>query len=159
MMDDAQLVQRCIELARAAAQRGNAPFGSLIVREGRVVAEGENSVNTDLDPTAHAEVVAIRNACRAIGRLDLSGCSLYTSCEPCWICSTAIRETHISRVVFAAPGPTIGGYSSPHPILREEGIARFGPPPVVVAGVLADRSEALFAEVGWPRTSAGLPAD
>ncbi len=137
MMDDAQLVQRCIELARAAAQRGNAPFGSLIVREGRVVAEGENSVNTD----------------------DQRGCSLYTSCEPCWICSTAIRETHISRVVFAAPGPTIGGYSSPHPILREEGIARFGPPPVVVAGVLADRSEALFAEVGWPRTSAGLPAD
>src|SRR6266508_3165488 len=118
-MNDQEAIERCIELARVSAQRGNHPFGSLITRNGALVAEGENLVITELDPTAHAETVASRNACRAVGSLDLTGCTLYTSCEPCWICSTAIRETNISRVVFAAPGPTIGGYSSPHPILRE----------------------------------------
>jgi tRNA(Arg) A34 adenosine deaminase TadA len=156
-VDDSQLIERCIELARAAAGRGNAPFGSVIVREGRIVAEGENTVDTDLDPTAHAETVAIRNACRALGRLDLADCELYTSCEPCWICSTAIRETGIRRVVFAARGPTTGGHSSPYPVLGYTGNPRWGPAPEVAAGVLEDRSEALFADLGWPRpgTAAG----
>ena len=152
-MDDTQAIERCIELARAAVGRGNHPFGSVIVRAGEIVAEGENSVVTDLDPTAHAEVAAIRNACRALGRLDLSDCTLYTSCEPCWICSTAIRETGIRRVVFAARGRSTGGYFSAHPILRDSEIDRFGPPPEIVPGLLTDRSEALLAEVGWRKPS------
>ena len=148
-MDDTQAIERCIELARAAVGRGDQPFGSVIVRAGEIVAEGENTVVTDLDPTAHAEVVAIRNACRALGRLDLSDCTLYTSCEPCWICSTTIRETRIGRVVFAARGRSTGGYYSAHPILRDGEIERFGPPPEIVPGLLADRAGALMAEVGW----------
>lgn len=149
-MNDSEAIERCIELARISAERGNHPFGSLITRGDSLVAEGENLVVTDLDPTAHAETVAIRNACRALGSLDLSGCTLYTSCEPCWICSTAIRDTGIARVVFAGSSNR-GGYSSGYPILRDPAIARYGPPPEVVPGLLAERCQQLWAEVGWPR--------
>jgi tRNA(Arg) A34 adenosine deaminase TadA len=150
-MDDAQVMERCIELARTAAARGNQPYGSAIVMDGRIIAEGENSVVTELDPTAHAEIVAIRRACRELGRLDLSGGTIYASGEPCWTCSSAIRGTRVSRVVFAEPsGWATGGYTSDFPILRVEGVAGIGPAPEVVVGVLGDRASALFAELGWP---------
>lgn len=150
-MDDAQLIERCIELAGLAAQKGNHPFGALIVHEGQVISEAENQVFTDMDPSAHAEVVAVRGACRALGRLVLSGCTLYTSAEPCLICSTVVRLTGISRVVFAAPASgAYGGYSSIYPILRDTTIERFGAVPEVLAEFLADRSLALWRELGWP---------
>ena len=150
-MDDTRAMERAIALARAAAERGNPPFGSVIVRDGEVVAEGANGVKTDLDPTAHAETVAIREACRKLGSLELAGCTIYASGEPCWMCSTVIRDVRISRVVFAATSRwATGGSSSPFAILREGGSDRFGPPPEVVGGLLADRVEALLAEVGWP---------
>lgn len=150
-MDDNQAMARCIELAGEAGDQGNGPFGSVIVRDGAIVAEGRNSVKTDLDPTAHAEVAALRNACRALGTLDLSGCTLFTSCEPCWICSTAIRETRISRVVFAAKGRSgTGGFFSAYPILRDPDVGRYAPPPEVLPGLLNDRAETLFVTYNWP---------
>lgn len=150
-MDDAQLIERCIELAGISAQKGNHPFGALIVHEGQIIAEGENRVFTEMDPSAHAEVVAVRGACRSLGRQTLAGCTLYTSAEPCLICSTVVRLTGISRVVFAAPASgAYGGYSSIYPILRDTTIARFGLVPEVVPELLADRSIALWHELGWP---------
>ncbi len=150
-MDDNQAMERCIELARVAARRGDHPFGSLIVRDGEVLADGSNAVETEVDPTAHAETLAIRRACRALGRIDLSGGTIYASGEPCWMCSTVIRDVGISRVVFAASSRwATGGSSSSFAILREGGSDRFGPPPEVVGGLLADRVEALLAELGWP---------
>jgi tRNA(adenine34) deaminase len=151
-MDDVQAIERCIELAAEAAKRGDHPFGALILRDGALVAEGPNLVLTDMDPTAHGEVIAIRRACQTLGRQDLSDCTLYTSAEPCWICSTAIRVTGIRRVVFAATsGTDTGGYSSRFPILSEAGITRFGPPPEIVAGLLAERAAALWEEIKWVR--------
>jgi len=151
-MDDEQAMMRCIELAAEAAKRGDHPFGALILRGGELVAEGPNLVITDVDPTAHGEVIAIRRACQTLGRQELGDCTLFTSAEPCWICSTAIRVTGISRVVFAArSGTDTGGYSSRFPILSEAGITRFGPPPEIVAGYLADRAEALWREINWVR--------
>lgn len=150
-MDDTQAMERSIELARAAAARGNQPYGSVIVLDGRIVAEGENRVLTDLDPTAHAEIVAIRAACRALGRIDLSGGTIYASGEPCWTCSSAIRGARLARVVIAAPSLwATGGSTSAFPILRVDGLAGLAPPPEVVMGVLGDRARALFAELGWP---------
>lgn len=150
-MDDVQAMERSIELARSAAGRGNQPYGSVIVLDGRVVGEGENRVNIDFDPTAHAEIVAIRQACRDLGRIDLTGGTIYASGEPCWTCSSAIRSARLSRVVIAVPSFwATGGATSDFPILRVAGIAGAAPPPEVVSGVLSDRVQALFAELGWP---------
>ena len=80
-----------IDLATDNVRRsGGGPFGAVIVRAGEVVATGANQVTATNDPTAHAEVVAIRNACKALGTFDLSGCEIYSSCEPCPMCLTAI---------------------------------------------------------------------
>src|SRR6476646_6162712 len=150
-MDDTQAMERCLELARAAYMRGNQPYGSLIVLDGRVVAEAENRTITEVDSTAHAEMEAIRRACRSVGRIDLSGGTIYASGEPCWACSSAIRGARLSRVVFAAPSHwATGGYTSDFPILRVDQLAGLGPPPEVVAGVLGESARALFAELGWP---------
>lgn len=78
------------------------PFGCVIVRDGVVVGRGNNRVTSTNDPTAHAEVVAIRDACRQLGTFQLDGCTLYTSCEPCPMCLGAIYWAHPDRVVFAA---------------------------------------------------------
>lgn len=156
-MEDAVAMERAIELARAAAERGDEPYGSVIVVEGRIVSEGENSVATDLDPTAHAEITAIRRACRDLERTDLSGGTIYASGEPCWTCSAAIRGARLSRVVYAAPSLwDTGGDTSDFPILRAE-VAGLSPPPEVVSGVLEDQARALFAELGWTESKDGRP--
>ena len=149
-MNDEQAMARCLELARAAAEAGNEPYGSVIVLDGEIVGEGGNSVTTEMDSTAHAEIVAIRRAERRLGRVELSGATLYASGEPCWTCSAAIRGARLSRVVIAAPSlwPT-GGYTSQFPILTVQ-VLEGRPPPEVVMGVLRERAEALFRELGWP---------
>lgn len=96
-------MRRAIRLAEDNAASGNGgPFGAVIVKDGKVVAEGSNTVTVDKDPTAHAEVNAIRRACAVLGTFDLSGCELYTSCEPCPMCLAACYWAHISRVYYAA---------------------------------------------------------
>jgi tRNA(Arg) A34 adenosine deaminase TadA len=97
------LMARAIALAveNVRAGRGG-PFAALVVRGGDVLAEGTNIVTTSNDPTAHAEIVAIRGACRKLGHFQLAGCELYTSCEPCPMCMGAIYWARPSRVWFAA---------------------------------------------------------
>src|SRR6266481_2404463 len=80
---------------------GGGPFAALVVKDGRVVAEGANRVTTTNDPTAHAEIVAIREACRKLGDFQLSGCDLYTTCEPCPMCLGAIYWARPARVFYA----------------------------------------------------------
>jgi tRNA(Arg) A34 adenosine deaminase TadA len=127
------------------------PFGAVVVKRGRVFAAGWNRTVATNDPTAHAEIVAIRRACKRLGRIDLSGATIYASGEPCWTCSSAIRGARLSRVVFAMPSPwATGGYTSAFPILSVAGVAGTAPPPVVVGGVLEDRVRTLFAELNWP---------
>jgi guanine deaminase len=101
-MNDAEWLERTIELATANVAAGGGPFGALVVRDGTLIAEGRNRVTADLDPTAHAEVVAIRAACQAVGDFSLAGAILYTSCEPCPLCLSAALWARVDRVVFAA---------------------------------------------------------
>lgn len=100
-----RFLARAIALSRRALTdpRGG-PFGAVVVRDadGAVVGEGANRVTLDLDPTAHAEVVAIRAACAALGRFDLRGCTLYASCEPCPMCHGAAHWARVDRVVYGA---------------------------------------------------------
>ena len=95
-------MKRAVELSRRGMESGHGgPFGAVIVRGGTVVGEGWNEVLSSKDPTAHAEVVAIRNACRALGTYDLSGCEIYASCEPCPMCLGAVYWSRIGRVYFS----------------------------------------------------------
>jgi guanine deaminase len=99
--DEAWLA-RAIEVASQNVADGGGPFGAVVVREGVEVAAAGNRVTRDLDPTAHAEVVAIRAACRALNSFSLAGSTLYASCEPCPLCLSAALWARVDRVVFAA---------------------------------------------------------
>jgi len=97
-----EFMRRAIALGKENVRTGGGgPFAAVIVKEGRVVAEGVNRVTTTNDPTAHAEVVAIREACRALGVFQLVGCDLYTTCEPCPMCLGAIYWARPARVFYA----------------------------------------------------------
>ncbi len=98
----AQWMREAVSLGRIGmAQAGGGPFGAVVVCDGEIVGRGHNQVTTLLDPTAHAEVMAIRNACHSLGRFDLKGCELYTSCEPCPMCLAAIYWARLDRVFYA----------------------------------------------------------
>jgi tRNA(adenine34) deaminase len=89
-----------LEQARRAGEQGNRPIASIIVRDGKVLATGENTMFTDFDPSAHAEVAAIRHACAALRTLDLSGSTLYSTIEPCPMCLWAMLEARIGTLVL-----------------------------------------------------------
>lgn len=99
---DATFMRRAIALARAGMDDGQGgPFGCVIVKDGSIVGEGNNQVTSTNDPTAHAEIVAIRKACRSLNTFQLEGCSVYTSCEPCPMCLGAIYWARPEKVFFA----------------------------------------------------------
>ncbi len=106
MSDDKQRLahmRRAIGLAAAGVgEGGSGPFGAVVVKDGRVVGEGCNRVTSANDPTAHAEIVAIREACAALGDFSLAGCEIYASCEPCPMCLSAIYWARIARIFYAA---------------------------------------------------------
>lgn len=100
--DDAGWVSRAVALAVDNVAAGGGPFGALVVRDGVLLATGVNRVVPTLDPTAHAEVVAIRGACRELGDFALTGATLYSSCEPCPLCLAATLWARVDRVVYTA---------------------------------------------------------
>lgn len=100
---DQEMLRRAVELARSNMLAGvGGPFGAIIVRGGQIIAQAGNEVQSTNDPTAHAEVVAIRRACQALKTFDLSGCVLYSSCEPCPMCLSAAYWAHLDAIYFAA---------------------------------------------------------
>ena len=98
----ARYIRRAIELAERNIDMGGGPFGAVIVKDGQVIAEASNQVTVDNDPTAHAEIVAIREAGRKLNNFDLSGCVIYTSCEPCPMCLGAIYWARIAEIWYAS---------------------------------------------------------
>jgi tRNA(Arg) A34 adenosine deaminase TadA len=95
-------IRRAVELSGEYMRAGlGGPFGAIVVRGEEILAEGTNRVTSTIDPTAHAEVVAIREACRRLGSFSLAGCELYTSCEPCPMCLGAIYWARLDRVYYA----------------------------------------------------------
>ena len=100
--EDQRYLKRAIDLSRQHMEEGaGGPFGAVIVRDGKVLAEGWNQVSSSIDPSAHAEVTAIRRACQAVGDFALEGATLYTSCEPCPMCLASAYWARVSRIVFA----------------------------------------------------------
>jgi tRNA(adenine34) deaminase len=138
---DRAFMQRALELARVAEADGEVPVGAVIVAAGRIVAEGWNRPIERCDPTAHAEMVALRAAGAALGSYRLTGCTLYVTLEPCAMCAGAMVHARIARLVFAATDPRAGAAGSvfnivQHPALNHR-IECSG-------GLLAEESSALL---------------
>ena len=101
MESNKKFMLRAIELSVSSASTDGGPFGCVIVKDGKIIAEGSNKVTATNDPTAHGEIVAIREACRKLNTFNLLGCELYSSCEPCPMCLSAIYWSHINIVYYA----------------------------------------------------------
>lgn len=99
-MTKEELMREAIRLSEENVANGGGPFGAVIARDGEIVATGVNRVTADHDPTAHAEVRAIRAACKKLNTFDLSGCEIYSSCEPCPMCLGAIYWAHLDRLYY-----------------------------------------------------------
>ena len=99
-MNKEELMMRACQLAEESVRQGGGPFGAVIARNGEIIAEGSNCVPIHHDPTAHAEVTAIRKATRALATHNLSGCEIYTSCEPCPMCLGAIYWAHLDKIYY-----------------------------------------------------------
>ncbi len=102
-------MQRALALAAEAARDGEVPVGAVVTQGGKIIGEGVNRTRRDLDPSAHAEIVAIRRACSALESDRLTGCELWVTLEPCAMCTGAIAHARIDRLVYAAPDPKGGG--------------------------------------------------
>lgn len=139
-------MRRCIELARQAIASGDTGVGSLILDGDTLVSEGVESVRSYDDATAHAEMEALRRAFARRGSRDLTGCTLYTSVEPCIMCAYAIRLARISVVVCGARGGDGGRGVSGHIVLTDERVAPNRPPPFVIRDVLVRECESVREE-------------
>ena len=141
------MMRLALEEARAAAARGDVPVGAVVVRGDEVVARAGNAREREQDPTAHAEILALRQAARAIGSWHLEGCTLYVTLEPCAMCAGALVLARIDRLVLGAPDPKAGFAGSLGDIVRD---GRLNHEVEVTVGVLAEECgevlRAFFAE-------------
>ena len=96
-----KFMERAIELSIESVNNNGGPFSSVIIKEGKIIAEGSNKVTSTNDPTAHGEIVAIRQACKKLNDFNLKGCELYSTCEPCPMCLSAIYWAHVDKIYYA----------------------------------------------------------
>lgn len=141
MSNDLDAMREALAEARLAAAAGEVPIGAVIVREGQIVARGQNRTLRDVDPTAHAEVVALRAAAAALGNYRLNGCTLYVTLEPCAMCAGAMIHARLDGVVFAAPDPKAGACGSLLEVLNHP---RLNHKMLVEQGVLEDEAAELL---------------
>jgi len=120
MQDAEYYMQRCLALGRQAAEKGNVAVGALVVKDDEIISEGKESVRTSNDVTCHAEIEAIRYAVKNLVTNDLSDCILYSTHEPCIMCSYAIRFYKIKQVVYLRQSKYLGGVSSSLPLLSTD---------------------------------------
>lgn len=113
----AEFLRQAIRLAVDNVEQGRAPFGALVALDGQLVGSGVNTEAQDHDPTAHAEVAAIRDACRRLGRLDLTGAVMVSSCEPCALCHVACTLVQVGGIIYAAPREFVPGNGKGRPDL------------------------------------------
>jgi len=143
-----RFMERAIALAVANVRNGGGgPFASVVARDGEIVAEGVNQVVSTLDPTAHAEVVAIREACRRLGHYQLTGCVLYTSCEPCPMCLGAIYWARPDRVYYGATRQDAAGSGFDDAFIYDEAAQALDQRRIPMEGLM--RQEALAAFREW----------
>jgi tRNA(adenine34) deaminase len=141
--EDEAFMTEALALAQAARERGEVPVGAIVVSDGTVVGRGGNAPIAASDPTAHAEIAALREAGRALGNYRLPGCSLYVTIEPCAMCAGAIIHARIGRLVFGARDPKTGACGSVVNLFAEP---RLNHHATVEGGVMADECGKLLAD-------------
>lgn len=142
-MNDADYMQMALDLAVQAAAIGEVPVGAVVVRDGVVVGRGYNQPIAGADPSAHAEIMALRDAGRNLGNYRLNGCDLYVTLEPCVMCSGAIMHARIRRVIFGAGDPKTGACGSVVDVFSEP---RLNHHATVTRGVMAEEAVTLLQE-------------
>ena len=135
-------MRRCLELATEAAALGEIPVGALVVKDGVIVGEGYNRRETDADATAHAEILAIRAACKTLNTWRLSGCTLFVTLEPCPMCTGAILQSRIDTLVFGAFDPKSGCCGGLCRLIDEAFESR----PAIYGGVLKENCAGILTE-------------
>jgi tRNA(adenine34) deaminase len=140
-MTDSDFMQAALDEALLAGEAGEVPIGAVVAREGEIVARGQNRVLRDLDPTAHAEIVALRVAAAAVGNYRLPGCTLYVTLEPCAMCAGAMIHARLERLVFAAADPKAGAAGSVLSVLNHP---QLNHQMLVEQGILAEESTELL---------------
>jgi len=148
--EDARHMDQALEEARRAAALDEVPVGAVVVLEGRVIGRGRNRMIADRDPTAHAEVVAIRAAAEVAGNYRLSGAALYTTIEPCAMCCGAALHARIGRLVYGAADPKTGAARTLYRLLED---SRLNHQVAVVAGVRSAECGALLTEFFYKKRS------
>jgi tRNA(adenine34) deaminase len=141
MIDDCEAMQAALTEARLAAEAGEVPIGAVVVHDGAIIARGQNRVLRNVDPTAHAEIIALRAAAAALGNYRLAGCSLYVTLEPCAMCAGAMIHARLDRLVFAASDPKAGACGSVLSVLNH---SQLNHQMEVAQGILADESAELL---------------
>jgi tRNA(adenine34) deaminase len=146
---DADMMRRCLALSKSSSDQGEYPYAAVICQDGKFVCESINRVTHDKDVMRHAEVVALSEAQKLLGRTSLDDCTLYVVAEPCAYCSYAIRETRIGRVVYGLRSPVMGGHSRWN-ILADSGLSDtmpevFADAPEIVAGSMSEEAADIFA--------------
>lgn len=142
---DEQFMRRAIELAQGGIDsNAGGPFGSVVARNGEIIAEGCNRVTSENDPTSHAEIVAIREACRKLGSFQLDGCTIYTSCEPCPMCLGAIYWARPDRVYFAGTRDDAANAGFDDEFIYEEIGKDIGERRLPVINLLREEAQAVF---------------
>ena len=142
-MTDTDYMQLALELAREAASAGEVPVGALVVRDGVIVGRGTNAPISRHDPTAHAEIQALRDAAQRLGNYRLVGCTLYVTLEPCAMCCGAIQNARIARLVFGAADPKTGCCGSIVNLMEE---ARLNHHCETLGGVMANPCGRVLSE-------------
>lgn len=142
-MDDLDFMREALTQAQAAGVAGEVPVGAVAVFEGQIIGRGQNRVLRDLEPTAHAEIVAMRAAAQALNNYRLTGCELYVTLEPCAMCAGAMVHARLARLVYAASDPKAGAAGSVLEVLNHP---RLNHQLAVTAGVMAEDSAALLRE-------------
>jgi tRNA(adenine34) deaminase len=140
-MTNLDFMEAALAGARLAAEAGEVPVGAVVVCDGEIVAVGQNRVLRDVDPTAHAEIVALRAAAQAIGNYRLNGCTLYVTLEPCAMCAGAMIHARLDKLVFAAADPKAGAAGSVLAVLNHP---QLNHQMVVEQGMLAEESAELL---------------
>ena len=140
---DRAYMQIALDLARSAAMRHDVPVGAIVVRDGKILGQGFNTRERQHDPTGHAEIVALREACENIQRWRLDGATLYVTLEPCPMCAGALVNTRIARVVYGASDPKAGAVRSLYQLCEDK---RLNHRMEVEAGLFAEESAALLRQ-------------